>query len=115
MTMPNLLLKIGLLLFYTVISVAGMVQIKGAEAILTARFISGFTLYVVGFFIWIGIILRLLPLSSAFPIAAGSLMVGTQIAGWLFLNERMSAVHFIGVAMIMAGVVTVGLANQVES
>ena len=107
--MPSELLRIGLILFYTVISVAGMAMIKNAHSVVTIKFATGFLLYLIGFVIWIGIILRMMPLSQAFPLAAGALILGTQFAGWTMLGERLSAPHIAGVVLILAGVGLVGL------
>lgn len=113
--MSAILLRSALLLTYTVISVAGMALIKAAPALLSLRWMAGFGLYVAGFVIWLGVILRIMPLSQAFPVAAGALMVGTQLAGWLFLKERLALPHLAGVALILAGVVIVSMATQTET
>lgn len=111
--MQGEIFRILLILGYTVISVAGMAMIKDAESPISVKFGIGFGLYVLGFFIWIGIILRMMPLSQAFPLAAGSLILGTQIAGWMFLGDRLSAAHMGGIALILAGVVLVGIPNPI--
>ncbi len=110
--LPTDFFRIGLILFYTVISVAGMAMIKGADTPISLKFGAGFVLYGLGFLIWIGIILRMMPLSQAFPLAAGSLILGTQIAGWMVLGEKLSPMHLAGVAMIVVGVVVVGVPTQ---
>jgi len=113
MTQP--LLRAGLLLAYTLLSVAGMALIKAAPALLSPKWLVGFALYLAGFAIWMGVILRLMPLSQAFPIAAGALMLGTQLAGWLVLRERITLPHLAGAALIMAGVALVSLTAQSEA
>ena len=102
-------LRIGLLLTYTVISVLGMALIKAADTAFSVKSVVGFALYGAGFLLWIGVILRLLPLSQAFPLAAGMLLLGTQFAGWFALGERLSPIHLSGVAFILIGVVLVGM------
>jgi len=113
--MPPALLRAALLLGYTLLSVAGMALIKAAPALLSPRWLAGFALYVAGFIVWIGVILRLMPLSQAFPIAAGALMLGTQLAGWLVLKERLTPAHLAGAALIAVGVAVVSLAAQPEA
>ncbi|MBN9506207.1 MAG: hypothetical protein J0I69_09280 [Altererythrobacter sp.] len=86
-----------------------MAMIKGAPSLVSSKWMVGVGLYVVGFVIWLGMILRIMPLSQAFPIAAGSLVVGTQVAGWLVLKERLTLPHLAGAVLIMAGVALISL------
>jgi len=97
---------IAFLLAYVVISVAGLTLLKSQSEILSVRFVLGFLLYGLGFVMWY-ILLRMMPLSVAFPIAAGSLIAATQLAGAVFLDERLGAAHLFGIAVIIAGVVLV--------
>ena len=112
--MPTMVLRAGLLLVYTLLSVAGMALIKAAPALLSPKWLVGFALYLAGFVIWMGVILRIMPLSQAFPIASGALMLGTQLAGWLVLKERITLPHLAGAALILAGVALVSLTAQGE-
>jgi multidrug transporter EmrE-like cation transporter len=109
------LLRAGLLLAYTLVSVAGMTMVKAAPALGTPKWIVGVCLYVVGFFIWIGMILRIMPLSQAFPVAAGALMLGTQVAGWLVLKERLTLPHLGGAALIVLGVAIVSVSTPARA
>lgn len=113
--LPQPLLRAALLLTYTLLSVAGMAMIKAAPVLLSPKWLTGFALYLAGFALWMGVILRLMPLSQAFPIAAGALMLGTQVAGWLVLKERITLPHLAGTALILAGVAIVSLTAQAES
>lgn len=113
--MTHALLRILLLLTYTVSSVAGMALIKAAPALLSPKWLLGFALYLAGFGIWMGVILRLMPLSQAFPIAAGALMLGTQLVGWVVLKERITLPHLAGTALILMGVALVSLTVQTEA
>ena len=112
--MPHELTRTALLLGYALVSVAGMVLLKGAGSRFSVKGAVGFALYLAGFAIWIGIILRIMPLSKAFPLAAGLLMLGTQLAGWLLLNERIGLPQSFGVALILAGVILVNTTAQVR-
>lgn len=113
--MTHVLLRVLLLLTYTVSSVAGMALIKAAPALLSPKWLLGFALYLAGFGIWMGVILRLMPLSQAFPIAAGALMLGTQLVGWVVLKERITLPHLAGTALILMGVALVSLTVQTEA
>lgn len=75
---------------------------KRAELILSWPFAGGLSLYVSGFVIWLAI-LRFYPLSLAFPLAAGALIVGTQFVGWFLLGERLTLHRIAGVSLIVAG------------
>jgi multidrug transporter EmrE-like cation transporter len=107
--MSALLLRAGLLVAYVVISVAGMAMIKAAPSLVSSKWAVGFGLYLIGFIIWLGVILRIMPLSQAFPIAAGSLLLGTQVVGWLVLKERFTLPHLAGAVLILAGVALISL------
>lgn len=113
--MSPALLRVGLLVGYTLVSVTGMALIKAAPAVLSLRWLLGMALYVAGFLVWIGVILRVMPLSQAFPLAAGALMLGTQVVGWLVLRERLTPAHLAGTALIMAGVALVSLAAPAQA
>lgn len=110
--MQNEIFRAGLLAFYTIISVAGMTMIKDAQPLFSLKGLLGLGLYVGGFLIWIGVILRIMPMSQAFPLAAGCLMLGTQFAGWFILRERITLLHIAGMILILAGVIVVGLVYQ---
>ena len=95
-----------LLLVYVIISTSGMLLIKTAPGPMSLGFIAGFTLYAIGFCLWY-ILLTTMPLSVAFPIAAGSLIVGTQVLGYLVLKEALSPLHCIGLALLMSGIAVI--------
>jgi multidrug transporter EmrE-like cation transporter len=113
--MPHDLARLGLLLAYAAISVAGMVLLKGAPSLFSVKSVVGFALYLAGFGIWTGIILRVMPLSQAFPLAAGALMLGTQVAGWLLLKERVGLLQGTGALFILAGVIILGTSSPART
>lgn len=113
--MPHDLTRAILLLGYTIISVAGMVLMKSAGSPFSLKGGVGFALYLAGFAIWTGIILKIMPLSQAFPMAAGALMLGTQLAGWLLLRERIGVPQGAGVMLILVGVILVNTTSQVRA
>jgi multidrug transporter EmrE-like cation transporter len=88
------------------VSAAGLILIKQAGTPASARFAGGFLLYGAGFIIWLWL-LRRLPLSMAFPAAAGALIAATVAGGYFFLGERLAASQTFGVVMILIGIVLV--------
>lgn len=92
-----------LLLAYISISVFGLFQVKVAEQLFSWQFALGIFAYGSGFLIWLGMLSRM-PLSVAFPIAAGGLIAATQVVGYLFLKESMAIHHLLGVSLILSGV-----------
>lgn len=76
---------------------------KVAASWLSPRFMVGFLLYGLGAAVWL-IILRLYPLSVAFPVAAGALMIGTTLTAFFLLNEQVSMTHLIGIILIGLGI-----------
>jgi multidrug transporter EmrE-like cation transporter len=66
-------------------------------------YIIGFIAYGFGFIIWL-VILKMNPLSIAFPIASGALIIATQIVGIFFLNEKANWVQIIGILVIIGGI-----------
>lgn len=99
----NTALNGALFLTYVITSCYGLYLIKAAESWKTFSFILGALLYCAGAAMWM-VILRLMPLSLAFPIAAGSLVIGTLMVGGLVLRETISAWHMFGAAMIVIGI-----------
>jgi multidrug transporter EmrE-like cation transporter len=99
----NALLSAGFFVIYVITSCFGLYLIKAAEGWKTPAFVTGFVLYAAGAVIWMAI-LRRMPLSFAFPIAAGSLMIGTTLTGVFFLSENVTAWHIAGAFMIITGI-----------
>lgn len=99
------------LLVYTVISVSGLTFLKLSDGnVFTFHGAAGGVLYGLGFIIWYGILTQL-PLSVAFPVAAGSLVFGTQLAGYYFLREPIGLVHIVGLLLIVGGITVVSMAS----
>jgi len=88
---------------YILLSIYGLYKIKSSIIGFNTEFVVGFSSYVLGFLIWL-YILKTNPLSVAFPVAAGSLIVATQIIGFLFLGERVNAVKELGVIFVLVGI-----------
>lgn len=100
-----MLLRIAILVGYVLLSLAGLYTMKRAEQIVSWSFAGGLSLYVAGFAVWLAI-LRLYPLSLAFPLAAGALIIGTQFVGWFLLGERLAPHRIVGVSLIVTGLAT---------
>ena len=93
----------GLVAIYALVSAFGLYKIKVSAGPGDSALWLGGAAYAAGFVIWL-LILRSFPLSFAFPIAAGSLILATQGVGYALLGEALSAVHVIGVMLIIAGI-----------
>lgn len=91
------------LFVYTVACSFGLYKIKVADSMMTSDFVIGAFCYGLSFAIWM-ILVRMLPLSLAFPIATGIIIISTQIIGFYFLHEPIGAVHLTGIALVLAGV-----------
>lgn len=97
------------LLLYTILSVAGLTLLKQANSVVSLTFLGGAAAYGAGFLIWIFVILRTLPLSVGFPLAAGALILGTQVAGRFALREPINVQHAAGILFILVGIGLVSL------
>lgn len=95
--------QLALLLLYVGLSVFGLFWLKAAPGWTHPSFAMGFVAYAAGFAIWLYMLTRM-PLSVIFPIAAGSLIVATQLVGVFFLGERTSPLHLVGVALVVTGI-----------
>lgn len=102
--MDNTLLKVSIFTIYICLSLFGLFKLKEASYGLNFDFIFGFFCYGFGFVVWL-VVLKLYPLSIAFPIAAGMLMVGTQIIGAMLLKEHVGLMNVGGVTLIWIGVI----------
>jgi len=96
---------VGLIyLVYASTSSYGLYKLKVSERLFDSHFFIGFFLYGTGFLIWL-YILKLNPLSLAFPIASGALIVATQLVGVLLLEEKFTIIQSVGVTIIIIGIV----------
>ncbi len=101
-----MIFNIALFALYVAISSFGLYKLKSASGLLSLDFAIGFASYGLGFLVWFYVLTRM-PLSIAFPIAAGSLIVATQFVGQAFLGERIEPVHAGGIALILVGIVLI--------
>jgi multidrug transporter EmrE-like cation transporter len=103
----NSLAAVSVIIIYTVLSVIGLALLKQAPEIRSLKFLTGAIFYGSGFLIWILFILRLTPLSIGFPIAAGALILGTQVVGYLMFRESITFIHGLGIMFIIIGITLV--------
>ncbi|WP_087721964.1 hypothetical protein [Pandoraea sp. PE-S2T-3] len=96
------------LLLYTVTSCLGLYFLKTSSSWVSVKFVCGGILYVAGAGMWI-YILRIFPLSLAFPVASGLLMMGTTVTGYMLLNERLSMPQGAGILLILLGIAVIGI------
>lgn len=94
--------KLLFYILYAAISSFGLYKIKISNLALNFDLIFGGIFYVIGFLIWLAI-LKMNPLSTAFPIAAGSLIIATQIIGFFLLDEQINATKLMGIGLIILG------------
>ncbi len=100
------MINAALIIIYIVTSAYGLYLLKGSPGPLSTSFAIGFVAYGIGFAIWLYILMRM-PLSIAFPVAAGGLIVATQVAGIWFLGEKATTLHATGVVLVLAGIVMI--------
>ena len=101
--MNTTLLHVGLMVVYISTSSTGLYLLKSAEGWRTPSFVVGAGLYGAGFVLWL-LILKRLPLSLAFPVASGGLIIATQLFGFFLLSERISQTHLAGIILIIVGI-----------
>ncbi|MFC5508373.1 SMR family transporter [Bosea massiliensis] len=92
-----------LLALYVGVSVSGLTLMKLRTELTDTMTWVGFALYGAGFGLWL-LFLKRVPLSKAFPVAAGCLIIATQLCGWYFLKESISRSQMLGIAMMLLAV-----------
>lgn len=110
-------MHVGLFAVYTVLSVAGVVVLRGSLPRLVSAFRDGgpwlpqvglpalgATMYMVSFFCWLAI-LATTPASRAYPVAVALTLFGVTVTAALFLGERIGWPQVVGVVAIFAGIV----------
>ena len=96
----------ALIVIYALVSGYGLYLLKASQDFLSSGFLLGCVFYGGGFVIWI-FILRLFPLSIAFPTAAGALIIATQIAGIYYLKESLAPTTIAGIVLIAVGIILI--------
>ena len=105
--MGDALRFLGLTLVYAGISGYGLFLMKSSAALIGSKFFIGLFFYGTGFLLWLWI-LRTFPLTIAFPAAAGTLIVATQVFG-VWLDEAMTFWKAGALLLIMIGIVALSV------
>ena len=101
-----MIINIGLFCLYVVVSSFGLYKLKSSADLLSIDFAIGFAFYGLGFLVFYSVLMRL-PLSVAFPVAAGSLIVATQLVGHGMLGEKIGLLQLGGIVTVLAGIVMI--------
>jgi multidrug transporter EmrE-like cation transporter len=89
---------------YFALSGFGLFKLKSAAGPFTPAFAAGMAGYAIGFVMWL-YMLREMPLSIIFPVAAGGLIVVSQLTGFVLLGEPVSSIQLVGAGAIVLGIV----------
>jgi multidrug transporter EmrE-like cation transporter len=113
-----------LLVVYTLASSLGLLLIKSGlggnssvslsvflGALSSLKFVIGFSLYVLSFAAWIGL-LASMPLSTAYPLAIGLTMTCSTAGSALLLGERLGLAKLFGIACVIAAVVLFSIGGR---
>jgi multidrug transporter EmrE-like cation transporter len=93
----------ALLAAYVLTATFGLYRMKAAAEIASLGFLAGALCYALSFVLWILILLRM-PLSVAFPLVTGLVIVATQLSAALWLNEPLTWWKAAGVVLIISGI-----------
>lgn len=66
-------------------------------------FCAGFASYIASYGVWV-VFLKINPLSKAYPIAAGSLIVATQLIDHFYIKEPVHFSHIAAIVLILGGI-----------
>ena len=102
MSIANIVIFVG----YVLTSCGGLYLMKAAAHWKTPMLVMGVGCYGLGALIWL-VIVRMMPLSIAFPIASGAIMLGTMLSGYFLLSETIALWHMVGALMILGGIVLI--------
>lgn len=108
--MNEALLKLLLILVYAGLSAGGLAILKIAPSPFTPFYMTGLAVYGLAFAIWLFVILPLLPLSIAFPVSAGAIVIATVLLGHVALGEPATGRKIFGSLLIIVGILTIYLA-----
>ncbi len=98
------ILKLALIVVYALMSASGLGLMKANNDQFNLLYILGFAIYGLAFCIWLFAILPALPLSIAFPVSAGAIVIMTLLVGHFTLGEPATLAKIAGSALIMAGI-----------
>ncbi len=99
-------LALGIAIFLEVIATAALKASQGFTQLLpTLIVVAG---YIAAFF-FLSITLRTVPVGIAYAIWSGAGIVLISLIGWLVMDQKLDAPALFGIALIMAGVITINL------
>lgn len=99
-------LALGIAIFLEVIATAALKASQGFTQLLpTLVVVAG---YLAAFF-FLSITLRTVPVGVAYAIWSGAGIVLISLIGWLVMGQKLDAPALFGIALIMAGVITINL------
>lgn len=109
--MPFTYSLLGLAIFFEVSGTLALRQTNGFTKVVPGIAVA--ICYVLAFVMLSFVLKRGLPVAVAYALwsAAGILIIA--VIGWLFLDERLSALQVCGLALVVVGVVTVELGTTV--
>ncbi|MEQ1929457.1 MAG: hypothetical protein ABL957_02855 [Parvularculaceae bacterium] len=92
---------------YAVMSAGGLALMKGAAKPASPEYVAGFGVYGAAFCLWLFVILPNFPLSVAFPVSAGAIVLATLVLGQTFLSEPATPAKILGAILIVAGIAAI--------
>jgi len=114
-------LRLGLLIFYIVLSAAGLVLIKMGRtdttiaikdnlftASVNLKLLLGLMAYICSFLLFVFLTGKF-DLSYLFPVASSTIIVLTAVIGAVVLGEKLTAYSIAGIALISIGVIVINL------
>lgn len=99
--------KLLLIIVYAGLSAGGLALMKFGARPMSPFYLAGFALYGFAFAVWLFAILPSLPLSVAFPVSAGAIVLATLAIGHLALNEPATLPKALGALLIIAGIAAI--------
>jgi multidrug transporter EmrE-like cation transporter len=99
-------LKLAIIVGYAALSAGGLALMKAAKAP-SLHYVSGFVAYGAAFAVWLFVILPSMPLSVAFPVSAGAIVLATLALGAATLGEALTPLKLFGAVLIIAGIAAI--------
>jgi multidrug transporter EmrE-like cation transporter len=76
------------------------------EIIVSSKFVIGFVIYILSFFVWLLILARK-EISYIYPIVIGLSYFIVTASAFLFLQESLSFIKIVGIGLIGAGIIII--------
>lgn len=98
--------KLAIIIGYAALSAGGLAAMKAGKSP-SPQYLAGFAAYGAAFAVWLFVILPSMPLSVAFPVSAGAIVLATLALGALVLGETLTPVKVVGALLIIAGIAAI--------